>query len=144
MFVRIDKDFYFIILFLEGEVVNILVVDDERKIREMHVQILKGINPIGEVFAASDGLEALRILDEKSVKLVVTDIKMSPMNGLELICEIRKSNQDLIIYVIASDPKDLREALRIGANKIFKKGTGDVYALFNELKEQLRLKGSTE
>ena len=123
---------------------NILVVDDNRSIREMHVELVKKLDPMGNVFAARDGSEALGILHEKSIKLIITDIRMEPMSGLELIREVRKSKPDLAIFVLASNPKDLEEAKRIGATRTFEKGTGDAIDMFDWLKERLKSGSSAE
>ena len=60
----------------------ILVVDDDNAVRDVVVQMLSA-NGFG-VLTASDGSEALRILGQRSVDLLFTDIVMPGMDGVEL------------------------------------------------------------
>ncbi len=67
---------------------GILIVDDEEEIRKTlsrHFQF-EGY----DVVTAENGVEALEILAEKRMEVVITDIKMPKMSGLELLEEIRK------------------------------------------------------
>ncbi len=66
---------------------KVLVVDDDAMIVELIALILEdeGI----DVLTAGDGLEALRIAREEHPKLVLTDVMMSRMNGLELCRRLR-------------------------------------------------------
>lgn len=65
---------------------NVLVVDDSRTMRALIKKIL-GLADVGvtEVFQAADGNEALSVLDESQIDLVLSDINMPGMNGFELI-----------------------------------------------------------
>lgn len=67
---------------------NILVVDDSESIRNIVGFALseEGYN----ITTANDGLDALNKLDDDSFKLIVTDLYMPNMTGLELIKEVRK------------------------------------------------------
>jgi two-component system chemotaxis response regulator CheY len=65
---------------------RVLVVDDSTVMRRMVVKSLEmGGLPVDEVFEADSGLQALRILDEHWVDLVLCDINMPNMNGVELV-----------------------------------------------------------
>jgi two-component system chemotaxis response regulator CheY len=67
-------------------VLRVLVVDDSTVMRRMVVKSLEmGGLPVDEVFEADSGLQALRILDEHWVDLVLCDINMPNMNGVELV-----------------------------------------------------------
>ncbi|MBW1614822.1 MAG: response regulator, partial [Deltaproteobacteria bacterium] len=70
---------------------NVLIVDDSSSMRAIVRKIIKasGFN-IGELLEAADGKEALKALRDEWVDLVLTDINMPNMNGLELISEMKK------------------------------------------------------
>jgi YesN/AraC family two-component response regulator len=81
---------------------NILVVDDSRLARKRVKNNLEEAQIEHVFFEAGDGLEALEIMRKEPIYLVVTDVEMPRMNGLELIEEIRKSDVDIEIIVISS------------------------------------------
>ena len=70
---------------------RILVVDDSSSIRELLKLALEGENY--NVVMGEDGLDALKHLDGTHFDLVITDLHMPNMNGMELIHEIRNINQ---------------------------------------------------
>ena len=83
--------------------IRVLIVDDEPFIRQ-GLKILinwkeHGYEVIGE---ASNGKEAMEIIKNTSVDLVITDIKMPEMNGLELIERVKKNNYKNIKFIVLS------------------------------------------
>ncbi|MGD8894027.1 MAG: response regulator [Desulfobacterales bacterium] len=72
---------------------NILIVDDSTPMRAVIKKIVKasGFN-VGEFFEATNGREALDILNEEWLDLVLTDYNMPDMNGLELVEEMNKDD----------------------------------------------------
>lgn len=79
---------------------NIVVVDDNESIRMLLTTYLTrdGYN----VFAASDGLEALDVLDKEHIDLMIIDIMMPNMDGYTLTNEIRTSKYSLPILMITA------------------------------------------
>ena len=67
--------------------IRVLVVDDSLTVREMEKKLLSRLQC--EIFTAEDGLEALKVLSEQTIDIVVTDIDMPNMNGIQLINELR-------------------------------------------------------
>ncbi len=67
---------------------KILAVDDSPSLRQMVAFTLKGAGH--DVAEASDGVEALNIAKGQAFDLVITDINMPNMDGLQLIAELRK------------------------------------------------------
>jgi two-component system, chemotaxis family, chemotaxis protein CheY len=67
---------------------KILIVDDSESIREVVSFTLD--NEGYDVISAVDGKDALKHLDGQSIDLVITDLHMPNMNGIELIIEVRK------------------------------------------------------
>ena len=96
--------------------INILVVDDEPIIRLGIKKILTsaGYNVIGEV---GNGIEALDILATNHADIVITDVKMPKMNGIELIKEIKSLYLDIQIVVMSGhgDFEFVRTSLKEGA-----------------------------
>ena len=66
---------------------KILIVDDSSSIRELLKLTLSKENY--EILVGVDGRDALKFLDGQHIDLVITDLHMPNMNGLELIREIR-------------------------------------------------------
>lgn len=94
---------------------RILVVDDERQIVRMLRASLQSSGY--EVFTAGNGVEALALLKSEDVDVVVTDLAMPEMNGLELTRAIRENSQTPIIVLSVRDAEQMKiRALDEGAN----------------------------
>jgi len=77
---------------------TILLVDDDLELRDIVVAILS--EPGYTVLTASDGYEALRVLVDRSVDLLVTDIKMPGISGFELARQAKLMRPNLhVIYL---------------------------------------------
>lgn len=94
----------------------ILVVDDSEFMRETVTATLSIFNY--EAMSASDGLDALKKYESGEFELIITDINMPELDGIGLIKEIRKKNQDIPIIVLTTESEDdiKTEALEIGAD----------------------------
>ncbi len=105
---------------------NVLVVDDSSSIRAIIKKIIRlsGFN-VGEFWDASDGLTALSVLDEQWVDIVLTDINMPNMNGMELIAQMKKDDQmaDIPVVVVSTEgsEKKMKKAMAMGALGYVKK-----------------------
>jgi DNA-binding response OmpR family regulator len=105
---------------MSQEVQKVLVVDDNQDVRELIVHIL---NADGfHVYAAVDGENALAILNSNPVDLVLLDVMMPGMSGLDVLKEIRtgsnKKIREVPVMMITamSSTDDVDQALAIGAN----------------------------
>ena len=78
----------------------ILVVDDELSMREFLSIFLKKQGY--QVLEAADGEEALRLALEQPVDLVVSDIRMPGMSGLELLAKLKPLRPDLAFILITA------------------------------------------
>lgn len=76
---------------------TLLYVEDDELIREMVIDYLEDYFSI--IYVASNGEEALKTYEEHAPSLIITDIKMPKMNGLELSAKIRESNQQIPIII---------------------------------------------
>ncbi|NWG04036.1 MAG: response regulator [Syntrophaceae bacterium] len=96
---------------------RILVVDDEKEIRDF---LYKALSRIGkfQVEVASSGDEALEKLKKESFDLVLTDLKMPKMDGLQLITEIAKLNADILTMMMTGHGTidSALEAMKRGAS----------------------------
>jgi len=94
---------------------TILVVDDELSIREFLQIMLKREKML--VDTASDGEEALKLLDQKHYDLVISDIKMPKVDGLELLSRVKaKDPNALMLMITAHGSTELAvEAMKKGA-----------------------------
>lgn len=69
---------------------DVLIVDDSAAIRKILQRVLRQTEiPIGTVYEAGDGLEALETLHRQSIGLVLSDINMPNMDGLEFLTKMR-------------------------------------------------------
>ena len=99
---------------------DVLVVDDSAIVRSVvrKVLALTGID-IGQVHEAGDGQEALRVLRRAPVGLVLADVNMPRMSGVELLAEMRRDPALLKIpvVIVSSDRTEPRieELHRTGA-----------------------------
>jgi len=99
---------------------TLLIVDDEEGIRSALDMLLEDSGYY--VITAEDGKDALKKLQQIKVDLVITDILMPDMDGLELITYLRKKNPDLrCIAVSAGDPTYLKVGEYLGADRILEK-----------------------
>jgi DNA-binding NtrC family response regulator len=78
---------------------TILVVDDEKSVRDSLKMVLEFESY--EVLFAENGQEALKNLNQASVNLVLLDVKMAGMDGLEVLQRIRENNSDLPVIMIS-------------------------------------------
>ena len=80
---------------------RVLIVDDEKMIR-MGIRKVIQWEKLGveQVFTAASAREALQILEEQGPQIMITDIQMSEMSGLELIEEARKRQPELRVLVL--------------------------------------------
>jgi len=70
---------------------NILIVDDSKVTREIMARTIRMSSiPLGEIFQAANGEEALKVLESNWTDMVFTDINMPVMDGLALVAELQK------------------------------------------------------
>ena len=82
---------------------SFLVVEDEDMIRN---KILNNINwkenGFNNVFSASNGIEALEIVDRTNIDIIITDIQMPEMSGIELIRKIKQRTKRVKVIIITA------------------------------------------
>jgi two-component system chemotaxis response regulator CheY len=105
---------------------DLLIVDDSIPVRKILMSALAHIDlPIGKILEAGDGTEALTFLDAYPVGLVLTDINMPNMNGIELLRAVRASPQwhniPMVVITAEGAEASLQEAIESGANSFILK-----------------------
>jgi two-component system chemotaxis response regulator CheY len=103
-----------------GSVQSVLVVEDSATMRSLIASTLEEMGAPLKITEAPSGFEALRLLPRESYDLIVTDINMPDINGLELVSFV-KGNQayssiPLIIISTESSDRDREKGLRLGAD----------------------------
>ncbi|HMF59814.1 MAG TPA: sigma-54 dependent transcriptional regulator [Vicinamibacterales bacterium] len=103
---------------------RVLVVDDERSMRELLSIVLRRDGY--DVMVAEDGAGALEILGRQRVDILITDIRMPNMNGVELLREAKRIAPDIVSIVMTAfaSTDTAVEALRLGAADYVNKSPG--------------------
>ncbi|MBW1920702.1 MAG: response regulator, partial [Deltaproteobacteria bacterium] len=105
---------------------NVLIVDDSSSMRAIIKKIVKisGFN-VGQCWEAADGKDAMKVLLAEWVDLVLTDISMPNMNGLELLSTMKKDEilKSIPVVMISTEGSDkaVRESEELGASGYIKK-----------------------
>lgn len=100
-------------------VARVLIVDDEYYFRQLLIRLVDWEAAGFEVAAeADDGSAALQIIGEQPIDLIITDIEMPNMNGLEFIHEVRKLNSAAkLIFITSYDNFSYaQQAISLGAD----------------------------
>jgi two-component system chemotaxis response regulator CheY len=105
---------------------NILIVDDSSTIRKIIIRCIGHTQiAVGKLFEAADGEEALNVLRENPIHLVLTDINMPKMSGLELLSRMKSEEQwkNLPVLLITTEGRvdTVLEAANKGAAGYVKK-----------------------
>lgn len=123
---------------------NIIVVDDEPKIRNGISKILSKKKEYQICGVFEDAKSALNYLQLECADVIITDIRMPNITGLELIQQIRKTNSDIEIIILSgySDFSYAQKAIEYGVFIYLTKPT-DIVKLFEALEKiREKLKGS--
>jgi two-component system chemotaxis response regulator CheY len=99
---------------------NILVVDDSAAIRKILQRVLRQTGmPIKDIHEASDGQQALEVMKAQKINLVLTDINMPNMDGLQLLAALKASAEwsPVPVVMITTEGGEARvaEAVNLGA-----------------------------
>ena len=120
---------------------NVLIVDDEKSIRETSMEFFKKIGLNCKV--ASDSYEALQIIHAHSFDLVVSDILMPGMNGIQLMKEAKKSfpHLDFIIMTGCNSEFDYENIIHDGATDYLTKPykLGELRAKIGRIEREKRI-----
>ena len=100
--------------------IDVLVVDDSAAIRKILQRVLAQTElPLGKILEAGDGFEAIERLTANNIGLVLTDINMPNMDGLELLRKMRENPQwksiPVVMITTEGSQQKVLEAADLGA-----------------------------
>jgi two-component system chemotaxis response regulator CheY len=105
---------------------DVLIVDDSAAIRKILQRVLRQTDlPIGEIKEAGDGAEAVEILKNRTFGLILSDINMPQMDGLQLLARIKEMehlrNVPVIMITTEGGQGKVMEAVQLGATGYVRK-----------------------
>lgn len=103
---------------------TILLVDDEAHIRKYVSLILKQLG-VAKIVEATNGEEAIAIFEQQRPEIVLLDISMPLMNGLETLKKLKAIDPECIVIMLTSmvNRQSIDEALALGAANYIRKDT---------------------
>ncbi len=119
--------------------IRILVVDDEKPIRDMLSRHFRFLDY--DIVTAEDGVDALQFMERNKIDILMTDIKMPRMDGLELTQKV-KDEYPLVRIIVVTGYVTLSNAmacLQNGADGIFSKPLEDMAPLENAVKRSTEI-----
>ena len=106
--------------------INVMLADDHVLIREGIKQLLEFDGSMKVIAEASDGIECLEKLKNVKPDILLLDINMANMNGIDVLKELKEKNDPLkvLILTVHSEVEYLVKAVDIGANGYILKDSG--------------------
>ncbi|MGE5614299.1 MAG: response regulator [Bacillota bacterium] len=126
---------------------KVLIVDDEKLIRQDLKSMIdwaaNGFEIVGDV---GNGLQAINTINSKNVDIVITDIYMPVLDGVELIKRVKSEKKDIKFLVISNydDYRYVKDAMKYGASDYILKYEIDhdnLLQLLNAIKDEIRASG---
>jgi len=111
---------------LRFELLKILLVDDNHHMRVLLSEILRAIG-VRHVFEANDGAEALQIMRTHQIDIIMTDLAMQPLDGIDFVRLLRNSPDSpnpmapVIMITGHSTQRRVTEARDVGVNEFLSK-----------------------
>lgn len=121
---------------------NIIIIDDEPKVRNGLIKILKNkYKDEVDLNSFSNGIEALEYLKKNPADIIITDIKMPRMNGLEMVEKLRNENYEAEIIILSgySYFQYAQKAIELKVRKYLTKPTNtkELFETIDTIKEEL-------
>ncbi len=119
---------------------NILIVDDEEIVRHSHVRSLEGSDCNTRL--AGNGFEALAVMEQQPADVVLLDLRMPGLDGMDVLKTIKERWPDSEVVVITGYPtiESAKQAVRLGAFDYLAKpvGPNEVIKAANDAMNQKR------
>ena len=116
---------------------RILIVDDEDYTRTFFKNVLE--DEAYQLVFAVNGREALEIWSQQNFDLIIMDIRMPEIGGMEALERIRSSDSDTMIIMVSAfgDMDSVIDAMKLGANDFFTKPFGGIDKIKLDIKNAL-------
>ncbi|HYO90216.1 MAG TPA: sigma-54 dependent transcriptional regulator [Pyrinomonadaceae bacterium] len=125
---------------------NLLIVDDEQGMRQLLTIVFERVGH--RVRAAENGRRALELLREEPAELIISDVKMPDMGGIELLSAARALLPDVAVVMMTAfaTVETAREAFKLGADDFIQKpfDIEEMKILVSKILEKLALKQENE
>ena len=97
-------------------VIKVIIVEDDPMVSEIHSRFLNSLEGFSIAGIAANGKEALALLQQRAADLVILDVYMPELGGIETLRLIRETGRDLDIIMItaAQEGEVIKEASRLG------------------------------
>ncbi len=94
--------------------ISVVIADDERPARMFLISLLKNFEEISIVGEASNGIEALGLIEQLKPDLIFLDVQMPGLDGFEVVRSLKKTSTPIIVFVTAYD-EYFTQAIELGA-----------------------------
>lgn len=120
---------------------KVLVVDDEPHVCDILKKILEEENYT--IFTATSGVRALNVLKKESIDLILLDVQMPHMGGIEFLQKVRQSDKNVAVIILTAHATlgTAREAMELGAYDYITKPF-DARFVISMVKEGLEERGT--
>ncbi len=118
--------------------INLLYVEDNIDMQEYMQALLE--DEVNELYIASNGEEGLELYKDKKPDMVLSDVNMPYMNGLQMSHAIKRIDnmQSIILLTALDDTEVLKEAIDIGINSFISKPLTDIDKFFKILRYEAK------
>lgn len=115
---------------------SVVIVEDDSEIREHLIHVLRKTADIDCIYAVSTGEEALQRIPMRAPDVVLMDIKLPGISGIDCVAELKKALPllDILMLTIYEDAENIFRALKAGANGYLIKSS-DPAALFDAIRD---------
>jgi DNA-binding response regulator len=105
-------------MYMHNDAIKVMIVDDHELIREGISKILDMENDIDIIFKAKSGIEALEVLKDVKPDVILLDINMNELNGIETLKKIKSSGSKtkIIMLTVYDDVEYISQSVNLGAN----------------------------
>jgi DNA-binding NarL/FixJ family response regulator len=111
-------------LAVERDKVRVVIAEDHPAVRKGVRRLLEKLPEVEVIGEAEDGHTALEVVEKPGPDVLILDIQMPVMDGIEVIENLREAGVDIVILVLSAidDPLFVREILALGACRFILKG----------------------
>ena len=102
---------------MKNDIIHVLLIEDDPMVQEVNKQFIERLPQFQVIDTASNGIEGLEKIKTIHPDLVILDIFMPSLNGMDTLYEIRKEQMDVDVIIIsaANDQKTIRKMMQNGA-----------------------------